>query len=123
MLSFDVFTSEFVEFLCPHFNKELKSSREAAAYYEAFQGYSDATFTSLCNLAFRECRFLPEPQWFVERAADLALQALAEADRRVALPSAQMRELDAMSEEQQSANLKRLRAMLKATPMQSLSRI
>jgi hypothetical protein len=112
MLSDDCFNSEFLGFLCTHFNKEIKHDRILEAYREAFDRYSDATFTELCGMAFRECKFLPEPQWFAERAVTIAAKILAEAESFAALPSAEMRELETMTDEERAANIRRLRKMM-----------
>lgn len=113
MLSFEVFTSEFVEFLCHHFEKKL-TDRLMMAYYESFQNFSDETFIQLCKLAFRECRFMPEPQWFSSKAVELS-ESARNSTPPLMLPDRSMVELEHMTPEQQAANLKRIRAMMQNT--------
>lgn len=112
MLSDACFDEMFIDFLCVHFGKNMTNARIIAAYQDAFSRYSDATFTELCEMAFRECKFLPEPQWFADRAVMIAANILAQSESFAALPSAEMRELEGMTEADRAANVRRLRKMM-----------
>jgi hypothetical protein len=109
MLSPEVFTTEFLEFLCVHFRKEV-SERIQFSYYKAFKHYSDQTFTELCELAFQECKFMPEPLWFSDRAEELSARACI--NEEFLLPTAVELELNKLTEADRIENIKRIKRMM-----------
>lgn len=112
MLSIDIYHEKFLRFLCPHFRKEI-TPEISAAYYEAFEGLSDETFSKVCKMAFIECERMPAPKWFLDKAADLAEQERRSLPAIRALPDANDRNVVYISREQQIANIRRLRSMMK----------
>jgi hypothetical protein len=112
MLDPQVFKSEFIDFLCVHYRIELTSPRLIKAYYEAFQHYGDATFSELCELAFRESVFMPVPLWFADRAEELASRAIVNPE--YLLSSAEEAELERLTVEELAVNRKRISDMMKS---------
>jgi hypothetical protein len=109
MLDSNLFQSEFLEVIAPHFGIDTASERMMFRYYQAWQAIPDERFIQVMDAAFVECdrRTFSVP-WVIARAKELAFH-LSMAEELPALPS----ELDKMTDEQREENIKRLRAMMK----------